>query len=361
MTARSLEHSATARRHQIRSTGRMARMREQSTQDIGPMCPWKVWRLDMNGAQRLLAAVAAVALVLTGAVGAFLIAGGDSSPSPQSVQAQRMMDDRGISVEGHGQISVSPDVAQVTLGVELEGSDLDSIRAEADERMNDMIDALLDLGIDEADIRTTAYDIWVRDEQVEPMRSEAEQDVVAPDAPASQADDDDAVTDEEDDAVTDDDDDAVTDEEDDAVTDDEDDVEVDPGTGTQTYVLTQMVQVRIADIDMTGEVIDTALDNGANRVANIRFEVEDRQEAIEQAREMAVDEARAKAEHLAELTGVSAGAPLKIDEHSPSGPAMRMDDFDMAMEEAAEGEMMSRIEPGEQVISVNVYITYAIE
>lgn len=309
------------------------------------MCPWKVWRLDMNGAQRLLAAVAAVALVLTGAVGAFLIAGGDSSPSPQSVQAQRMMDDRGISVEGHGQISVSPDVAQVTLGVELEGSDLDSIRAEADERMNDMIDALLDLGIDEADIRTTAYDIWVRDEQVEPMRSEAEQDVVAPDAPASQADDDDAVTDEEDDAVT----------------DDEDDVEVDPGTGTQTYVLTQMVQVRIADIDMTGEVIDTALDNGANRVANIRFEVEDRQEAIEQAREMAVDEARAKAEHLAELTGVSAGAPLKIDEHSPSGPAMRMDDFDMAMEEAAEGEMMSRIEPGEQVISVNVYITYAIE
>ncbi len=314
------------------------------------MCPWKVWRLGMNGAQRLLAAVAAVALVLAGAVGAFLIAGGDSSPSPQSVQAQGMMEDRGISVEGHGQISVSPDVAQVTLGVELEGSDLDSIRAEADERMNDMIDALLDLGIDEADIRTTAYDIWVRDEQVEPMRSESEQDVVAPDAPASHADDDEVA-----------DDDAVTDEEDDAVTDDEDDVELDPGTGTQTYVLTQMVQVRIADIDMTGEVIDTALDNGANRVANIRFEVEDRQEAIEQAREMAVDEARAKAEHLAELTGVSAGPPLKIDEYSPSGPAMRMDDFDMAMDEAAEGEMMSRIEPGEQVISVNVYITYAIE
>lgn len=259
-----------------------------------------------------------------------------------------MMQDRGISVEGHGQISVSPDVAHVTLGVEREGSDLESIRFDADERMNSMIDALIELGIEESDIRTIVYDIWVRDDRIDPMSSEPRTGVdeaETPESPTSE-DDDEEMTD----------DDAVTDE------DEDEDAEIEPDVDTQTYVLTQLVQVRVADIDMTGEVIDTALDNGANRVSNISFEIEDRQGAIEQAREIAVDEARAKAEHLASLTDVSLGSPLRIDEHSPSGAVMRMEMEDVAMDmDAADGEMMSRIEPGEQVISVYVYITYGID
>lgn len=301
----------------------------------------------MNKAQRLLAAVAAVALVLVGAVGAFILAGGSGSPAPQSVQAQQMMQDRGISVEGQGQISVAPDVAHVTLGVELEGSDLDSMRSSANERMNDIIDALQELGIEQNDIQTIVYDIWVQDDWMDPRPPEPMPDTDVSDTP---------VTDEPD--AIDDDEVATEEEEDEAVTDDEE--QADPETGTQTYVLTQLVQVRVADIDMTSDVIDTALESGANRVNNIRFEVEDRQDAIQQARELAVEEARAKAEHLAELTGVSAGAPLRIDESSPSGPVMQMDDFAMEEMEAADGAM-SRVEPGEQVISVHVYITYAIE
>jgi uncharacterized protein len=310
----------------------------------------------MKRPQRLLAVAAAFALVLVGAMGAVLLAGGNGSPSPQTVQAQEMMRDRGISVEGQGQISVSPDVAYVSLGVEVEGSDLESLRADADERMNDVVDALLDLGIEDSDIQTTVYDIRVHEERVEPFDQSAQPDTATSDEPEPASEDEADEADEADDAA---------DEADDAVTTEEDDEDADlePGVevGTQTYILTQMVQVRIADIDMVGEVIDTALDSGANRVSNIRFEVEDRQDAIEQARELAVEEARAKAEHLAELTGVSLGFPLQIDESSPSGPAMRMEDVAMEMDAADDGMMASRIEPGEQVISVWVWITYGIE
>jgi uncharacterized protein YggE len=317
----------------------------------------------MNRTQQLVAAVAAVSLVLVGAMGAFILSGGSGSPSPQSVHAQQVMQDRGISVEGHGQISVLPDVANVTLGVELEGSDLDSMRSDANERMNDIIDALQELGIEEQDIQTIVYDIWVKDDWMDPRPPEPLPDTPVTDEP--DAVEEDEATTEEDDSEIADDDEATTEDDDSEATDDDEDIteedeeQVAPDTSGQTYVLTQLVQVRIADIDMTGDVIDTALDSGANRVSNISFEVEDRQDAVEQARELAVEEARAKAEHLAELTGVSAGAPLRIDESSPFGPVMQMDDF--AMEDmAADGEM-SRIEPGEQVVSVHVYITYAIE
>ncbi len=267
-----------------------------------------------------MTAIAAVALVLTGAVGAFLLAGDQSNSPSQTVHAQDRVPDRGISVQGEGQVSVTPDVARVTLGVEIEGSDLDILREDADTRMNDVIDALQEMGIDDADIRTVTYDIRVRDERVEPMQPRDEPDV-------------------SDDPVTD---------------------EVDPEPGEQIYMLVQLVQVRITDIDAAGEVINTALEAGANRVGSISFEVEDRQDAIDQARELAVAEARHKAEHLAELTDLLIGVPLTIEESSPSGPPMRMEEFAMEADMPAE-DAMARIEPGEQVISVSVYITYDVK
>jgi uncharacterized protein YggE len=281
-----------------------------------------------------------------------------------------------------GQVSVTPDIARIILGVEVQGSNLDALREDADTRMNDVIDALEESGIPSEDIRTIAYDIWVREEPIQPFdpgrepvpeleeELEEEHDVVTDDDVTTDEDDDAVTTDDDDDTATTDDDDAVTtDDDDDAVTDDDDEAvttdeaereEFDPEPGVQSYTLVQLVEVRITDIEMVGDVIDTALDAGANRVGSISFEVEDRQGAIEQAREQAVDEARNKAEHLAELTGVSLGPPLKIDESSPSGIPVEYEDAAMDMEVAEEAGS-ARIAPGQQVITVSVYITYNIE
>lgn len=289
----------------------------------------------MSRGQRITALVAAIAFVFAGAAGALFLANSGNGPSVSRAQAQGYEENRGVSVQGEGQISVVPDVARIVLGVEVEGTDLDALREDANARMNDVIEALMGMGFKEADIQTLRYDVRVQDPPDRPMdeRSEMiEEEMAETDEPEAEPSDEGG--------------------------DDGDDAE---DMHQPTYVLTQLVQVRISDVDSTGDVIDTALDAGANQVSSISFEVSDNQEAVEQARELAVEEARNKAEHLAELTGVSLGAPLRIEENSPSGPSVRMEEF--AMDDAAEADGMAaaRIAPGEQTISVHVYITYAIQ
>jgi uncharacterized protein YggE len=63
---------------------------------------------------------------------------------------------------------------------------------------------------------------------------------------------------------------------------------------------------------------------GANRVQGIAFETSRLSELKAQARELAVANARAKAEQLARLTGVNLGRPQLIEESDPvGGPAVR--------------------------------------
>jgi uncharacterized protein len=292
--------------------------------------------------QRLAAAIAAVALVLGGALGAFILSDGDGTSRVQTAFAQDRYDDRGISVHGIGQISVTPDIARIVLGVEVEGEDLEALREDADTRMNDVIDALLRMGFKEGDIRTIMYDIQVIQQPEQPIRP-MDEPVEEPAVEEDPAEDDAEYS------------------SDDAVSSDETDAAgMQPDEVVQRYRIVQLVQVRVSDIDVAGTVIETALDAGANRVAGISFEVEDQQAAVEQAREQAVEEALAKAEHLADLTGVTLGSPLKIEEFSPSGPVMPFEEMAMAMDDA-DGMAAPRIAPGEQTISVSVYITYAID
>lgn len=269
----------------------------------------------MRTGQRLTAIVAALALVIAGGTAFFALTdrGGDS-PVP-SAQAQPLPEERGIRVDAEGQISVEPDTARVTVGIEVEGQEIGQLRETANTRMNDVIDSLTGEGIDEADIRTVAYDIHTVDDSRPPQ----------PVPEDTEEDSDDGASDE------------------------------------PTYRLIQLLEVKVSDIDMTGDVIDLALDAGANRINGIRFEVEDRAGAIEQARERAVENARAKAEHLAQLTGMNLGAPLSIQERSPSLPAAGYDGAAAIEQEMAEADTAAPIQPGESTITVSVNIVYGIE
>jgi uncharacterized protein len=252
----------------------------------------------MLSGYRLTLAIAVVAAMFFGTTLALVFTDNDTvAPA----QAQAMDADRGISVQGEGQVAVVPDTVRVVLGVQLEGEEIEELREDANTRMDTVIDGLIADGIDESDIRTVTYDISV-------TRDWERQNA--------------------------------------------------PIIG---YTLTQLVEVKISDIDRTGEIIDNAVDNGANNVGNIRFEVEDRTAVIRQAREQAMENARDKAAHLAELGGVSLGAPIKISESSPSLPPIPFDEPAMDRAEMDEMFPVSRIEPGESIVTVYVNVTYAIE
>jgi uncharacterized protein YggE len=78
------------------------------------------------------------------------------------------------------------------------------------------------------------------------------------------------------------------------------------------YRAVNMVQVRVDTITRVGAVIDGAIGAGANRVANLSFELRDPDAAWLEAHRIAISKARAQAEVVAAAAGQRLGPPLTI-------------------------------------------------
>ncbi len=86
------------------------------------------------------------------------------------------------------------------------------------------------------------------------------------------------------------------------------------------YEATNMISVRLRDMEMVGEALDTLVSGGANRLSNIRFTLQDNQEAMDEALRRAVRDARRKAALLADAAGVALGAAVSISESGGGSP-----------------------------------------
>jgi uncharacterized protein YggE len=207
---------------------------------------------------------------------------------------------RTISVNGEGRVSLAPDVVMMSIGVDERNADLNAAQTAADEKMDAIIDALRANGVAEADIQTGNYSIY------------AERDYER---------------------------------------------EGQPVTG---YVVSHTVTAKVRDIDNAGNVIAAAIDAGANNVGGIWFALDDPAVAIQQARELAVADAEAKATELARLANATLGPIQVISEgSSPSSPAVPYDGAGMAMDEAMRSSAPT-INPGQTEVVLTVYVTYAI-
>jgi uncharacterized protein YggE len=121
------------------------------------------------------------------------------------------------------------------------------------------------------------------------------------------------------------------------------------------YAARNMLTVRVTEIDTTGQVIDALADAGANRFTSLRFDLADRRPAEDEARRRAAAAAMAKANLYAEATGVTLGDLMDLSENFSGGPRpmaeMAMLRSDAAMPVAA----------GELDISVTVNMRFELE
>lgn len=216
-----------------------------------------------------------------------------------SVSAQSDEIPRRVTVNGHGEVSIRPDTGMVTLGVEVHNEDLGIAQTEATDRMDAVIAAMQAAGIAEADIKTANYNIWV------------DRDWERPDQPI------------------------------------------------RGYNVSHNITVKVRDIDQVGDIIEAGLNAGANSVQGIAFTVEDSADAISQARERAVEDARNKAEDLARITGVALGQVVTIEEYSYSAAPVAYEERAYDMDDGAAGSAPP-INPGESTISVQVQIAWEI-
>jgi uncharacterized protein YggE len=206
----------------------------------------------------------------------------------------------GIWVSGTGEVTATPDVAILTLGVEAQETTVEAAQSEASSAMNAVVDALKTNGVADNDIQTQWYDI----------------------SPVTKWDD---KTNEQ-----------IT-------------------TG---YSVTNMVTTKIRDISKAGATIDAVAAAGGNltRINGISFTLNDPTAYNAQARTLAMQDAAAKAQQLATLAGVTLGKAIYISESGSYIPSP------IRLTASAEGASASTpISPGELDISITVQVGYSIE
>jgi len=207
---------------------------------------------------------------------------------------------RYITVVGSGKVSLVPDVAQVNVGAESAADTVSEAKAEVDGRIEAIMAALKELGIADEDIQTSHYSIYYEREPVYPM----------PEGGPS-------------------------------------------GEPQGAYRVSNMLRVTVRDLERVGDLLDAAVEAGANQMYGVTFTVSDDREWESEAREEAMADAKARAEELAGLAGVDLGEVLSVSE-VVSGVPVHMPEAEMAMGGGG-------IAPGELELSTHIQVTFAIQ
>ena len=208
-----------------------------------------------------------------------------------------------ITVQGTGEVYAKPDLALTTFSVAVEAASVTEALTENTERMNTIIAAVKNEGVEEKDLKTTSFNIYPRYEW-------RNQTLYYP-------------------------------------------------SGERVlvgYEVHQSLQVKIRDMGKVGVIIQAATESGANEVGSLQFTIEEQDELKSQAREEAISEAKEKAEELAFQLGVKL---VGVSSFNESGyvPLYSVAERMEGIGGAGGGPT---IETGENKIEVTVNITYKI-
>lgn len=200
-----------------------------------------------------------------------------------------------IVAGGQGEARVTPDRANIFVGVETRAPTAAQASAENARRQRAILDTLRALGIPNTQISTTGYNVYP-EQTFNPDRGDRTPRI----------------------------------------------------TG---YVVSNIVRVELRNIDQVGRVIDAALGKGANAINSLQFWASNADSARRVALQNAIEKARGDAEAMARAAGGQLGELLEVSSTSygpePPRPLMMR-----AQAEAA--AMDTPIQAGEQEVNVAV-------
>jgi uncharacterized protein len=256
----------------------------------------------------LLAVGIIVILALVGLAGCS--AAGVTAAEPQA-QAQAPINvnvgnqQTGIWVSGQGKITVTPDLATLSLGVSSQMTSVAEAQSQASTAMDKVISTLTDSGIDKKDIQTQSFNI----QQVTRWDDKGQQETII------------------------------------------------------GYRVSNMVIAKIRALDKVGAVIDATVAAGGDliRINGVGFSVENPEQYYTQVRELAMNDAKAKADQIAKLAGVTLGKPSYVSENSYSPYQTPMPVMYKSMDSAGGAVPTTSISAGETDITMSVQVTYDIQ
>ena len=121
------------------------------------------------------------------------------------------------------------------------------------------------------------------------------------------------------------------------------------------FTASQIVDVTVRDLGRVGAVLDAVVQDGANRVNGVSFDLADPQAALDEARRDAVADARARAELYAEAAGVTLGGLVAIADTAGVAPGPIYD-----ARGGAEMAAAVPVAPGEMTLVATVTMTWTI-
>jgi len=225
-----------------------------------------------------------------------------SACAPSGIAANPAASQRTLNVTGAGQVSLTPDIAYIYVGVHSENASASDAMTENNSRTQVMIEALKKAGIDEKDIRTTNFSIWQQD-KYDPLTGQP--------------------------------------------------------SGVKVYSVDNTVYVTVRKLESLGSLLDTLVKAGANNINSIQFDVADKTAAIKQARDAAVQDAKTQAQELAAVAGVTLGEITSVSFYEAT-PSPVMDGFGKGGGGGAEAAAVP-IQPGQMTLTVTVSMTYEIK
>jgi uncharacterized protein YggE len=256
-------------------------------------------KIMMNKAW-IAAGVFALALSTLPAMGAFASTRPLQSPlqaeNPPAATAEPAR--RTITVVGIGRASATPDIARVTVGVDVVNASLSRALTEVNTKTSAVIAQLKKQGIEDKDIRTVDFNVFP-------------QQAYGPNGPG-------------------------------------------PITG---YRVSNSVRVTIRELDKAGAILEQAVNAGANTVQGLTFTIEDARPVETEARVSAIQDARFKADALAQEAGATVGQVVNISEVTMGGPIPL--NQPAAMDGRGGGGV--DIAPGMQDVSIQVQVTYELQ
>jgi uncharacterized protein len=129
------------------------------------------------------------------------------------------------------------------------------------------------------------------------------------------------------------------------------------------YEVYQNLTLKIRDLEKIGEIISKTTEKGANQVGNINFTIDDEYQLKNEARELAIEKAKEKAQIIAAQTGMKLGKIKGVSENSYS-PVGIFDYTNARLEKDSvmeSGEEAVSIESGQNEVKVEVTLIYEIK
>jgi uncharacterized protein YggE len=114
----------------------------------------------------------------------------------------------------------------------------------------------------------------------------------------------------------------------------------------------------VRDLDKLGDGIDDSLAAGATSLDGVSFRVDDQAAAEQQARQAAMDEAKAKAKTLADAAGVSISGVASISETISPVPYPVYYGYAAGAPQAK--DVQTPVAPGSTEVIVTVAVVYLI-